>query len=97
MGLGLVGGEDPQAHLCPDGSLQHSRDSQASPCCHVLVPEGAARKLKANTLPTLEDVPVVCVALCVRSYVCVCVLSSGLDHFTPKLAHLGQPKKEEQL
>lgn len=31
VGLGLVGGEDPQAHLCPDGSPQHSRDSQTSP------------------------------------------------------------------
>ena len=94
MGLGPVGGEDPQAHQCLDGFLQDSWDSRPSPCCHILVVEGAARKLKSHTVVPVGDMHV---SVQLSVYVRMCIFPSTLDHFTPKLANLGQPKSEDHF
>ena len=95
MGLGPVGGEDPQAHRCLDRFLQHSWDSQPSPCCRLLVVEGAAGKLKSHSCPRGRPA-CVCVSR-LSVYLHMCIFSSTLDYFTPKLANLGQPKSEDHF
>ena len=59
--------------LGSSGSLQPSWDRQASPSYSISVLEEAGIKLKVNTVATIGDTHI-CVAVCVRAYVCVCFL-----------------------